>query len=113
MLAVASAQRQERENAVCCAVALLGVIGPRALIVIWWLTDPARWNVTFGGSAFLPALGFLFLPWTTVIYVLFWTTTGLSVLGWLLVLVGLMLDLGTYGGGFFGNRDKVQSYYRQ
>ena len=95
---------------VCCAIALLGVLGPRALIIFWWLVDPARWNVTFGGSALLPALGFVFLPWTTIMYVLFWTAGGLDFLGWLFVALAFVLDIGTYGGGIFGNRERVSNY---
>lgn len=95
----------------CCAIALLGVLGPRALIIFWWLVDPARWNVTFSGSALLPALGFVFLPWTTIMYVLFWTAGGLGVLGWLFLAAAFVVDIGTYGGGYFGNRDRVSSYY--
>jgi hypothetical protein len=97
----------------CCAIALLGVLGPRALIVFWWLVDPARWSATFNDQVLLPALGFLFLPWTTVMYVLFWAVGGLPPIGWLFVGLGVVLDLGTYGGGAFGNKDTVQSYYRQ
>ena len=97
----------------CCAIAFLGILGPRALLVFWWLVDPARWAATFNDQVLLPALGFVFLPWTTFMYVLFWTPTGLPALGWLLVALGVVLDAGTYGGGAFGNREKVQSYYRQ
>ena len=95
----------------CCAVAVLGILGPRFFIVWWWLTDPARWNVVFGG-ALVPILGFLFVPWTTIMYVLVWAAGGLSLGGWLLVGLGLLVDLGTYGGGAFGNKDRVQSSYR-
>jgi hypothetical protein len=98
---------------VCCAIAILGLIGPRALIIFWWLVDPARWSVTFGGSPVLPVLGLLFLPWTTVMYVLFWTVGGLSFFGWLVVALAFVLDIGTWGGGFFGNRERVTSYYKE
>jgi hypothetical protein len=97
----------------CCAIAFLGILGPRALIVFWWLVDPTRWSVTFNNQVLLPALGFVFLPWTTIMYVLFWSPSGLPLLGWLFVILGVVADLGTYGGGAFGNRDRVQSYYRQ
>jgi hypothetical protein len=60
----------------------------------------------------LPALGFLFLPWTTLMYVLLWSTGGLSLVGWVIVGLGFLADLGTYGGGAFGNKEKVSSYYR-
>ncbi len=96
----------------CCAIALLGIIGPRALLVYWWLVDPARWTATFDGGVLLPAIGFLFLPWTTIMYVLMWTTQGLDLLGWLVVGLGLLADMGTYGGGALGNKDKVETYYK-
>ena len=95
-----------------CMIALFGLILPRLVIAGWWLADPARWNTVFG-SVLLPALGFLFLPWTTIMVVLFWSTDGFSLLGWIFIFFGLMGDIGTYGGGFFGNRDQVESYYRQ
>jgi hypothetical protein len=96
----------------CCAIAILGLIGPRALIVFWWLVEPARWSLTFGGSPLLPVLGLIFLPWTTVAYVLVWAAGGLSLLGWLVVALAFILDVGTYGGGFSGNRDRMSGYYR-
>jgi hypothetical protein len=89
------------------------MLGPRALIVFWWLVDPARWSLVFNGQILLPLLGFLFLPWTTILYVAMWTVGGLEPIGWLLIGLGVVLDVGTYGGGAFGNKDKVQSYYQQ
>jgi hypothetical protein len=97
----------------CCAIGILGILGPRALIVFWWLVDPARWALTFNNAVLLPALGFVFLPWTTIMYVLFWTSTGVPFLGWIFVLLGLVFDIGTYGGGAFGNKDQIQSYYKE
>ncbi len=96
----------------CCAIAVLGILGPRALMLFWWLTDPARWNVVFGGPL-APILGFLFLPWTTIMYVLVYSVGGLSLGGWLLVGLGLVVDIGTYGGGAYGNRDRVPTSYGQ
>jgi hypothetical protein len=96
----------------CCGIALLGIIGPRAAILFWWLTDPARWALTFSGGTLVPALGFLLFPWTTIMYVAFWSTGGLSLFGWVFVGLGLLADLGTYGGGALGNKDKAQSYYK-
>jgi hypothetical protein len=96
----------------CCAFALLAFLGPRALIFFWWLADPTRWSVTFNNQVLVPILGFVFLPWTTVMYVIFWGPTGLQPLGWIFVGLGLLLDIGSYGGGAF-NRDRMQGYYRQ
>jgi hypothetical protein len=114
MLAAPVDHRTVTESApMCCAIAVLGILGPRALILFWWLTDPVRWGLVFNNQILLPALGFLFLPWATLMYVLFWTATGLPFAGWVFVALGVLLDIGTYGGGAFGNRDRVQSYYKQ
>jgi len=87
----------------CCALAVLGLVGPRALIVFWWLVDASHWSAIFGGLI-LPLLGFLFLPWTTLAYVLVWSTDGLSPFAWLIVALAFLADIGFYGGGAFRNR---------
>jgi hypothetical protein len=54
-----------------------------------------------------PLLGLIFLPFTAVMYVLaFQGPLGMSGFGWLLVAIGLILDISTYGGGLWGNRDR-------
>ena len=54
----------------CCLVALAGLVSPRLVLVLWWLVDPARWSALFD-NLIVPVLGFLFLPWTTLVYVFF------------------------------------------
>lgn len=70
----------------------------------------ARWNAAFNG-ALLPILGILFLPWTTLAYVL--ASNGGSVSGWglLLVGIGLIIDVATYGGSAYKGKDKVGFNY--
>jgi hypothetical protein len=94
---------------VCCAIAVLGLLGPRALILFWWLIDPNRWSLVFDGFL-LPALGFVFLPWTTIAYVLFWTVGGLDLIGWVFVALAFFVDIATYGGGAYGNRERFPTY---
>ena len=43
-------------------------------------------------------------------YVLFWTVGGLDFVGWVFVALAFVLDIGTYGGGAYGNRDRVSNY---
>ena len=43
-------------------------------------------------------------------YVLFWTVGGLDFVGWLFVALAFVLDIGTYGGGVFGNRERISNY---
>lgn len=95
-----------------CLIAIFGFILPRFIALGWWLTDAARWSTVFGPNTILPLLGFLFLPWTLLMIVVFWTPTGFSLIGWLFIFFAFMGDIATYGGGFLGNRDRVESYYR-
>lgn len=81
----------------CCLGVLLLAGAPRIALLVWWLADPARVTGVF--STWLwPALGFLLLPWTTVAYV-FVAPGGVSGLDWLILVIGLLLDLGAHGGG--------------
>jgi hypothetical protein len=95
----------------CCGLAVLGILGPRALIVVWYIFDSARWSLVFNHQIFLPALGFILLPWTTIVYVLFWTVGGIEPIGWVFIALAVLADLATYGGGAFGNRDRMPSRY--
>jgi hypothetical protein len=86
-----------------CLLALVGAVAPRlALILMWLFTDML-------GRAFdsfiLPLLGFIFLPLTTVIYV-FVSPGGLGTFDWILLVVGILIDLGSYGSGAYGRKGK-------
>jgi len=82
----------------CCVLLLLALVGPRfALVVLWLFTD-------YLSRAFdnflLPFIGFLILPWTTIAYAIALNSLGgLSGLGLLVVILGVLADVGVIGGG--------------
>lgn len=88
----------------CCIVTALLIVGPRAALIVWWLLDSARFGATFEGLL-VPILGFLFLPWTTLMYVVA-APGGVSGLEWALLVVALLIDLGAHGGTY-RNRDRI------
>lgn len=85
-----------------CLGVLLAMFSPRlALLFIWIFSD--LMSRAFN-SFIVGFLGFIFLPWTTLMYVLVYRpVVGVSGFGWLLVIVGFLIDLGAYGGAY-GNR---------
>ena len=93
-----------------CAVTVFGMLLPRLLILASWLNDPKLWGSTFSSQAW-PVLGFLFLPWTTFFFVLF-AAGGFDGIRILIMIFAVLGDIGTWGGGIFGNRKHVESYYR-
>jgi hypothetical protein len=79
-----------------CLIFLLALLSARiALIFIWIFTNLV--DRAFD-SFIVPLLGVLFLPWTTLMYVIFWSPRG-GVQGWewIIVGLGLVVDIGSYG----------------
>jgi hypothetical protein len=86
------------------------MLGPRAAILIWWLVQPLRFQATFNNFLW-PLLGFLFLPWVTLMYVLV-APGGVIGFDWVWLGLALVADLASYGGGAYGNRDRLPGYGR-
>ena len=79
----------------CCFLLLFSALGPRLAIIAMWLGGN-RVDAAFS-SALWPLLGLLVAPWTTLMYLLVWSPVG-GVSGgeWILVGLGVALDIGTY-----------------
>ena len=68
----------------CCLALVAGFIGPRVALFIWWVFGD-KVDAAFS-SWIWPLLGLVFLPWTTLAYVIAWGPLhGVSGLGWLVV----------------------------
>jgi hypothetical protein len=94
----------------CCVVTVLLFLGPRFADILWWILQPDRWNESFGRPIWA-ILGIVFLPWTSLIYVAVWNPiSGISLLGWVLIVFGVFADIAVHGGGGFFNRKRVPGY---
>lgn len=90
----------------CCFFTVLLFLGPRAGILIWWLIDQARWQLAFD-SFIWPLLGFLFLPWTTLMYVIVFPG-GVTGFDWIWMGLAVLADISMYAGGGYGNRGRMR-----
>ena len=74
-----------------CMILLLSLIGPRVALGFVWiftiLVDRAYDNVI------VPILGFVFLPWTTLVYALAYDGNGVSAIGWFFVAMAALGDV--------------------
>jgi len=78
----------------------MSMLGPRLAILVWYLVKPERWQGTFDTWVW-PLLGSLFLPWTTLAYVVVMRNGAVNgLLEWLLIVLGLLFDLSSHGGGY-------------
>jgi hypothetical protein len=92
----------------CCMFTSLVLLGPRVAILVWGLVQPARWEATFDTFVW-PLVGFLFLPWTTLMYVGV-APLGVSGFDWFWLVLAFIVDIASYSGSAYGNRDKIKSY---
>jgi hypothetical protein len=91
-----------------CLLSLILTLAPRLVLLFLWLFTP-RVNLVFEGLL-VPLLGFVFLPFTTTAYVMVWAPpSGVSGASWLLVVGGLLFDIGTYALSAYANRTIIRT----
>ena len=99
-----------QNNAGCLTGFITGF--SRIMLLMFWIARPVIMDATFG-SFLLPCLGFFFLPFTTLMYVLLQTSAvgGISGLDWLWLFLAALMDLASIGGAAYSNRDRIPAGY--
>jgi len=91
-----------------CLFALIGAFFPRIALVAVWLSG-------YGGAAFqsvlIPLLGFFVMPFTTLFYAIGMNEFGMQGMGVALLIVGVILDVGGWGGTRSGYRHGRTRYW--
>jgi len=96
----------------CCLFAVLVFLGPRTALGLWWLFDMA-WFSRVYDTFIWPLLGFIFLPFTTLMWSLilkFDPVTGVSGINWVWIILALIVDITSYGGSGYGNRNRIPGF---
>jgi hypothetical protein len=94
-----------------CLFLLITLLSPRlGIIVVWAFTN----YVSRAFDTWLwPLLGLIFLPWTTLIYILVAAPAGeITFWGWLMVGLGVVSDLSAHAQSY-ANRQQATSFYQQ
>jgi hypothetical protein len=77
------------------------VIFPRVVLFLVWLLGNGYLEAAV--SALVLILGFIFMPLTTLAYayaVHSWSgSTGISIVGWVIIVLAALIDLGSLRGG--------------
>jgi hypothetical protein len=93
-----------------CLFVLITMLSPRlGIIILWFFTD----YVSRVFDTWLwPLLGLVFLPWTTLIYILVAAPVGqITLWGWLMVGLGLIADISSHAQAY-ANKDQAYSMYK-
>jgi hypothetical protein len=82
----------------CCLSLLAFGIGPRLALLVWWIFGDKPDEVFSGNEWVLGFLGFLVLPWTTLMYIATWQPiVGIDGFwAWFFIALGVALDIATY-----------------
>ena len=82
----------------CCFFTALLFVGPRLAILVWYLISWVYVDGAFD-SFIWGFLGFLFLPWTTLMYIAIYPG-GIIGFDWILLGLGIFADMASYFGGY-------------
>ena len=89
-----------------CLFAMFSGLFPRLALFVLWIARPALVGAAFN-TFLIPLLGITFLPFATLIYVLFYTLgIGLTGWEWLWVILAGLLDIGHWGASYT-QRDQI------
>lgn len=87
----------------CCLFASILAGAPRLAFLLWWVFQPLRIQTTFNNQFIWPLLGVIFLPWTTLMYVIVFPG-GINWFDWVLLGLAVVVDVASYGGGAYSRR---------
>jgi hypothetical protein len=92
---------------------LTGIVSgfSRIMLLCVWIARPAMMNATFN-TFILPCLGFLILPFTTLMYVFLKQGVGaIQGLDWLWLLLAVIMDIASIGAAGAANRNRIPAGY--
>ena len=105
----------------CCLTTLFLVLISRIGIIVWWLANPNVHDLAFSswilpGNLTFPAwlwtlAGGIFLPWTTLAYLLLFQG-GIVGTEWIFLGAALLVDLAGHGGSY-RHRRRARSLFRR
>ena len=93
----------------CCFFLTLLFLGPRLAFLVYWLIAPLRVQASFNNFNFpwlVGIAGLVFLPWTTLMYVIVYPLNGWD---WLWIGLAIAVDIFSYSSGVY--KRKSVPYY--
>lgn len=89
-----------------CLLLMTLLLGPRAGIIFWWIINPDRWDRAFD-TIIWPFLGFLLLPWTTLMFVAVAPTGNVESWDWMWLIFAFFGDMFSYAGNAYTNKERI------
>jgi hypothetical protein len=100
----------QEDQTMPCLFALMAGFFPRLATFFVWIARPNMFSAAFNGSWLWPILGIIFLPFTTLMYVILWSPTGLTGWDWMWLILAVLLDVMHYSSTAYSNRNQIPGY---
>jgi len=91
-----------------CLLAFGLAVAPRLFLLLAWFFGE-RWDLVWKDDWFWPLMGIVFAPYTTVMYMLVYSPTGIQGWDWMWIALGVLLDINKWGQ-IANNRKGVPGY---
>jgi len=88
----------------CCFFTSLLLVGPRLALLVWWIIRPIYIYAAYDHWIW-GLLGWVFLPWTTLMYIAIYPG-GIVGFDWLFLGLGVFSDMATFFGGY-SKRERI------
>ncbi len=101
----------QKNNSGCLTAAVTGF--SRLFLLFAWIARPLAFDAAFG-SWIWPCLGFLILPFTTLMYLILLTngaTPTITGIDWLWLILAVVVDLSSMAAAGAANRNKIPQGY--
>jgi hypothetical protein len=99
-----------RSNNSGCLTAVVSGFS-RIMLLCVWIARPAMMNATFS-TFIIPCLGFMILPFTTLMYVFLMQGVGtIQGLDWLWLFLAVLMDIASIGAAGVSNRNRIPAGY--
>ncbi len=94
-----------------CLFAMFAGLFPRLGALLLWLARPNLFNAAFNGSWLWPVLDIVFLPITTLFYVILWNPVfGINGFDWVWLGLAVVLDIMHLSQTVYPNRNQIPGY---
>jgi hypothetical protein len=94
-----------------CLFALIVVMFPRLGTILLWIARPMMVNAAFNNRWLIPIAGIIFLPFTTLMYVILWNPAGIMTgWDWLWIILAVFIDISHWTSSAYYNRNRIPGY---
>jgi|SRR5512137_2975447 hypothetical protein len=94
-----------------CLFILFAGMFPRLADIFIWIARPTQFMNAFNDKIIWPILGIIFLPFTTLMYVILaWGVGSINGWDWFWLILAVFLDISHYAHTAYNNRSSIAAY---